>query len=557
MAARSLRHKKCCTLFNQQVPEKPQMNQLDPFIESINAKDESTAREKIKMQYTIRIVNYIDTTIADLSASKFFDNIEFVTMDRDSGYHLSDLTRDCDIAVVFIDEHKDGCLKKIARIAKTKINMEIIAAVDITRSENGIQALQSGASDFMILPLNASTFDFYINRALERLYLHKHICFNENCYKSRFARSQKNYQELFNEVPCFIFIQDGDYIITDANRKFEAYFGYHIGEYCFGICKNRDEPCRECPVQKTISDGTNQSSEMEIISSDGVKHTVLCWTAPLRDATGIVTQAMVMLTDITEARRLEDHLTSLGFMIGSISHGIKGLLTNLDGGFYLMETGFTTHRMEKIREGFHMSRDMTARIKKLVLDILYYTKTRTMEWERLSCDAFMDDTFGLVAMKARTHGIILEKRFDALIDTDDFEIDKGSLQTALVNILENGIEACIDDKKNVQKAHTISFTARMDREKVTFRIQDNGQGMDQATLKNIFTIFFSSKGNKGTGLGLFIANKVITHHRGEVKVVSTPGKGTTFIIKVPRMVPHTARHPRGVPAPGPHRISGS
>lgn len=501
------------------------------------------------MQYTIKLVNYIDNAITDLSTSKFFDTIEFITMDRDTGHSLSDLTRDCDIAVVFIDEHKEGCLKKIARIAMTQINMEIIAAVDRQQSDNGIQALQSGASDFMILPSTASTFDFYINRALERIYLHRHICFNESCYKSRFARSQKNYQQLFNEVPCFIFVQDGDYIITDANRKFKEYFGHNIGEYCFGICKNRDEPCRECPVQKTMKDGTNQSSEMEIISSDGVKHTVLCWTAPLRDAAGKVSQVLVMLTDITEARRLEDHLTSLGFMIGSISHGIKGLLTNLDGGFYLMETGFNTHRMEKVMEGFQTSRDMTARIKKLVLDILYYTKTRTLEWEQVSCADFVDETFGLVAMKAQKNGIILDKKFESLIETDTFEIDRGSLQTALVNILENGIETCIDDKQPGNKSHTIVFAARLDREKVTFRIQDNGQGMDKATLRSIFTIFFSSKGNKGTGLGLFIANKVINHHRGDIKVVSTQGKGTTFIIKIPRMVPHTARHPRGVPAP--------
>ena len=424
----------------------------------------------------ISIVNFDNSVITDLSSSKFFNNIEFLSMTRELDHALYDkalsVLETSDIAVIFIDDHKEGCLKQIARIAKNMINMEIIAAVDLNRSDIGIQALQSGASDFMILPSSASTFDFYINRALERLYLHRHICFNESCYKSRFARSQKNYQQLFNEVPCFIFVQDGDYIITDANRKFEEYFGHHIGEYCFGICKNRDEPCRECPVQKTISDGTNQSSEMEIISSDGVKHIVLCWTAPLRDASGEVTQALVMLTDITEARGLEDHLTSLGFMIGSISHGIKGLLTNLDGGLYLMETGFSTHRMEKVQEGYHMTRDMTARIKKLVLDILYYTKTRTLEWEQVSCRSFMDETFSLTAMKAQKHGIVVDTKFETLVEDDLFEIDRNSLQTALVNILENGIEACIDDKGRYPgKDHTIGFQAKVDREKVVFRIQ--------------------------------------------------------------------------------------
>ncbi|MDD9305072.1 MAG: PAS domain-containing protein [Desulfobacter sp.] len=500
------------------------------------------------MKLYIHMINYWENAIPDIKESKFFNQLNFISMTRDSDYDLTTLAEESDISVVFIDEHEQGCLKKIAKIAKTKINMDIIAAVDLDHTDTGIQALQSGASDFLILPCSCSTFEFYINRALERIYMHQHICFNDNCYKSRFARSQQNYQQLFNEVPCFVFVQDGDYHITDANRKFEEYFGHHIGEYCFGICKNRDEPCRECPVQKTIKDGTNQSSEMEIISSDGVKHAVLCYTAPIRDDNGEVSQALVVLMDITEARRLEDHLTSLGFMIGSISHGIKGLLTSLDGGLYLMETGFDSQRMEKVKEGYLMTKDMTSRIKKLVLDILYYTKTRSLEWEKVSCKNFLEETLGLVAMKAYKKGIVLDKKFETLVNDDIFEIDKNSLQTALVNILENGIEACIDDRESEDKVHTILFQARVDKEKVLFRIQDNGQGMDKSTLKNIFTIFFSSKGNKGTGLGLFIANKVINQHRGEIKVVSTKNRGSKFIIKIPRSVPITARNIRGLPS---------
>lgn len=495
----------------------------------------------------IQIVNYWDDAIPNFSDSKYWDQLHFVDMTEGPYPDISEIANTFDIAVVFIDETKESCLKKIAAIAKTMIDIEIIAAVALENSDTGIQALQSGASDFIVLPATAAHFDLYINRARERLYLHRHICFNENCYKSRFASSQKNYHQLFNEVPCFIFVQDQDYHITDSNRKFNEYFGHNIGAYCFGICKNRDEPCRECPAQQTIQDGTNHASEMEIISSDGVKHIVLCWTAPIRNAAGEVTHSLVMLTDITEARRLEDHLASLGFMIGSISHGIKGLLTSLDGGMYLMETGFKSNSMNKIREGYELSRDMTSRIKNLVMDILYYTKTRTLEWETVSCRTFVEDTLKIVAAKAEKHGIQVRPSFETIVDEDTFEIDRDSLQAALVNILENGIEACLDDDAEKDKSHTITFLVRVDREKVVFKIQDNGLGMDKATLKNIFTIFFSSKGNKGTGLGLFIANKVIGQHRGEIKVVSGRDKGTKFIIKIPRSVPMTARHPRGTP----------
>lgn len=496
------------------------------------------------MKTSILLINYIKNTIPDLKKSKFYDRIEFKTIspDRELDFPLSKPAPG--ILVIFI--HKDKRhLEKIAAVKKTFIDLEIIAAVPKDLPETGVKSLQMGASDFFALPATPQIFDFYINRSLERNYLHKHLCFNDNCYKSRFARSEKNYKQLFNEVPCFVFVQDTDYQITDSNRKFEEYFGHHKGEYCFGICKNRDEPCTKCPAEQTFKDGKNHASEMEIISSDGVKHVVLSWTAPIRDNNGKITNVLVLLTDITEARRLEDHLTSLGFMIGSISHGIKGLLTSLDGGIYLMDSGFKTNNREKTKEGLELSRQMSSRIKKLVLDILYYTKTRRMEWHKLSVKQFMEDTIDIVSMNARKNSINIDCNLDVLTEDDLFEIDEASLQPAMINILENGIEACIDNPS--KKAHTISFNARIDREKVLFRIQDTGLGMDTSTLKNIFTIFFSSKGNKGTGLGLFIANKVIGQHRGEIKVKSSPNKGTKFIIKIPRTVPQTARNPRGVP----------
>ncbi len=494
------------------------------------------------MEHSIQIINY-NNTIPDLDTSRFYDQTRFITMPPKSDQKIFPMDSP-DILVIFIDEQKEEGLKKIAEITKTMINMEIIAAVSRDNADAGVSALQCGASDFMILPSSGTFFDFYINRAVERIYLQKHRCFNDSCYKSRFARSKKNYQQLFNEVPCFIYVQDADYQITDSNRKFEAYFGDHIGEYCFGICKNRDEPCSVCPVQKTFKDGTNHASEMEIISSDGVKHVVLSWTAPIRDDNGNISKVLVMLTDITEARRLEDHLTSLGFMIGSISHGIKGLLTNLDAGIYLMEKGFDSDNLEKVREGFDLSRETTSRIKKLVLDILYYTKTRTLEWKKISCKAFMEDTLKIVSRNAKKHQITINHKLEVLTPDDYFEIDENSLQAAMVNILENGIEACIDNKKCLN--HSIMFTARMDREKILFKIQDNGLGMEPGTLNNIFTIFFSSKGNKGTGLGLYIANKVIGQHRGEIKVKSSKDQGTRFLIKIPRTIPNTAKNPRGV-----------
>lgn len=499
------------------------------------------------MKKHILLVNYVKGSIRDLEKSRFIENMAFESIRFAHELEFPPSKTSPDVVVVFIQKEKQDCLDQIANMSKADLNKEIIAVLPAEMVETGVRTLQHGATDFFTFPSDVHTLDFYINRALEQNYLHKHLCFNDSCYMSRYAVSAKNYEQLFNESPCFIYVVDSDFLITDCNRKFEEYFGSHIGEYCFGILKNRDDPCPRCTVAQTFKDGKNYASEMQIISSDGVKHVVLSWVAPIRDAQGQIANAIVMLTDITEVRRLEDHLTSLGFMIGSISHGIKGLLTSMDAGIYQMEKGFETNNTQRLKEGFELTRDMTERIKKLVLDILYYTKIRKMEWASRSVKRFVEDTAGIVAAKAKKHGVTLETRLDVTTPDDLFEADESSLQQAMVNILENGIEACADNLPS--KDSHIQFHAKVQPEKVLFTIQDNGPGMRKDDLKHIFTIFFSSKGNKGTGLGLYIANKVVGRHRGEIKVNSTLDKGTRFLIKIPRTVPKTAKNPRGVSYP--------
>ncbi|RLB97583.1 MAG: histidine kinase, partial [Deltaproteobacteria bacterium] len=75
-----------------------------------------------------------------------------------------------------------------------------------------------------------------------------------------------------------------------------------------------------------------------------------------------------------------------------------------------------------------------------------------------------------------------------------------------------------------------------------FTIADNGIGMDIETKNKMFTLFFTSKGSQGTGLGLFIAHRVIKYHGGTVEVESEQGKGCQFCICIPIQKPDTAQN---------------
>ena len=86
-----------------------------------------------------------------------------------------------------------------------------------------------------------------------------------------------------------------------------------------------------------------------------------------------------MSVDITELRRLQPQLASIGLLVGSISHGIKGLLSGLDGGIYLVNTGLEKERPERVKKGWEMVQRNVAAIRSMVLDILYYAKDRELD----------------------------------------------------------------------------------------------------------------------------------------------------------------------------------
>jgi signal transduction histidine kinase len=104
---------------------------------------------------------------------------------------------------------------------------------------------------------------------------------------------------------------------------------------------------------------------------------VLTLTAPLRDEHGEIHEVMELATDISQIRELQDRLTSLGLFIGSISHGVRGMLTALDGGLYRLEKGIQSNDMELVANGAERVKLMVSRIRNSVLEMLYYSKDGT------------------------------------------------------------------------------------------------------------------------------------------------------------------------------------
>ncbi len=340
---------------------------------------------------------------------------------------------------------------------------------------------------------------------------------------------QGQFEQFFNEVPTPLRVQGPDLVIRHANQSFHDMFGASEGICCYEVVKRRDERCLVCPAQLTFADGEKREHEDVFTSNSGETINVMCTTSPIRDEQGKVTSVIVLFKDITQLRELQSKLASIGLLVGSISHGIKGLLTGLDGGIYLVNSGLEKDNPERVTQGWEMVQRNIGRIRSMVMDILYYAKDRELDVTDIDAAALVAEIGEILEKKARTLGVGFKLDIDPQIGT--FQGDFKAVRASLLNILENSVEACHSDGEKDE--HQVVFTVRQETASMVFEVRDNGIGMDQETTEKIFSLFFSSKGIKGTGLGLFIANKIVAKHGGSITVRSEPGTGAHFKVCLP------------------------
>ncbi len=440
-------------------------------------------------------------------------------------------------------------LKKIKTISPLT---EIIMITGHGDMDLAIESFRNQAVEFITKPVDVETLEAALKRAwekikikngikeytenLEQLILEKTRALDET-KTALLTRSEKkdHITSIMENLPLVVFIIDKAFKITAANNVFKKKFGNieNMTEaVCYELCKKSHVPCPDCPAVKTFENGATHQREITYSTEDGDKIPFLSWSSPaVYDRNKEVAEVIIMATDISQVIDIEDHLTSLGLMIGSVSHGIKGLLTGLDGGVYVLDSALKKQNQDKAEEGLEMVREMTCKIKKMILDILFYAKERELQKEKISAREFGLDLIKVI--KPRTEKNQINLRQNLPLEDFVFEADAGVLHAALMNIFENAVDACIAD--TAKEKHEIYFKTSLSEngDEVKFIISDNGIGMEQCEMEKAFTLFHSGKGKKGTGLGLFISKKSIKQHGGSISVQSQQDKGTTFEIILP------------------------
>ena len=149
--------------------------------------------------------------------------------------------------------------------------------------------------------------------------------------------------------------------------------------------------------------------------------------------------------------------------------------------------------------------------------------------QELSVPEVLTETMGFLERGAKNRGVNIGTDFAEGVP--DIVSDRGQLQQVFLNIMGNALDAVPDGGK-VDIACT-----RTDGGGLLVRVTDNGKGMSPEVIKHIFEPFYSTKKEKGNGLGMFITYGIVRRLGGEITVDSTEGKGTTVSITLPLTPP--------------------
>lgn len=391
-----------------------------------------------------------------------------------------------------------------------------------------VTCLKHGASDFLPKPVDDESLEVAIQRAEVRIDARLQSIRHQEAMEAELARLRSLFGRVFDASPSCITVQGEGFVIREANRTFEAVFGKGPGRRCHEAYRRRDQPCPGCPMVLTLHDGQVHTKEMVVTTKEGGARNMVVMTAPLFDADGGITGVVETATDMTLARNLEDRLRSLGLMAGSLSHGIKGLLTRLDAGAYCLEAGLKRGVLTDVEDGWRMVRKTTDAMAQLALRMLHMAKPRDHVRETVDLGWLLTETVDAVRAVAMTHRVGLTLApfsFQLLL-----RVDVPAMRNALIAILENAVDAC---RGVPEDRRQVILTAEAAEETVHIRISDTGCGMSDEQLDTLFTPFFSTKGAQGTGLGLFLAMQVMEEHHGTMAVESRPDIGTTVVVTLP------------------------
>jgi signal transduction histidine kinase/CheY-like chemotaxis protein len=359
------------------------------------------------------------------------------------------------------------------------------------------------------------------------------------------VESQATLGTVLESVGSGICVVELDGTLRVANKALQDLFGLSgrtVGEpqeqvFASAAIKPREFEAFLSRLRELIAD-PSQVDESEWALATDPPRIVQRNSAPMRSQVGEVIGRVDVYEDVTESRRLytqllnSEKLRAIGEMASGVAHDFNNLLASILGQIELLHTD---DFRPQTREAIATIRQSALDGARIVRNLQGLARPRA---ETPSTTADLNEAVRAAVDMARPrwagaalhgHGAI-EVSLNLADNTklSRVAIDPAELREVLLNLLFNAADAMPDGGR-------IVITTRPGQQPKTadLEVSDTGQGMPESVRARIFEPFFSTKGPKGTGLGLAVAYSIITRRGGQIGVESRPGEGTTFTLNLP------------------------
>ncbi|MCH2209384.1 MAG: ATP-binding protein [Lentisphaerales bacterium] len=229
-----------------------------------------------------------------------------------------------------------------------------------------------------------------------------------------------------------------------------------------------------------------------------------------------------------------ERMAALGTTAASLSHYIKNILTGIDGCLYLMRMGIDDADPDLMNEAWGILSRNHKRLSGLVMDLLNLAKEHNLDLHLQNIGEIVLEAVELV--KPNFNGMNIEVDLGTGITTGVImaEVDAMAVHRVLLNLLNNSCDAA-HEKYNGEPGGKVLVNASLtDNARILeMTIEDNGCGISADKVEQIFDMFYSGKGENGTGLGLAVSKRLVEAHKGIISVSSVENESTKFKIRLP------------------------
>lgn len=247
-------------------------------------------------------------------------------------------------------------------------------------------------------------------------------------------------------------------------------------------------------------------------------------------ASAIAHQAAIAVEESRYHKALvnAERLAAIGHTIAALSHHIKNIMQGVRFGADMVRTAMADDDKDLLGKGWKLVERNQVRIDQLILDMLSYSKEREPAVEPTDLNKLCEDVLDVIRGRAAERGVVLD--WHPGQGAKSVPCDPDGIHRAVLNIVSNALDA-VEDRPSPKVG--VQVLLEPDGSWVKVIVLDNGPGIADDKLDDIFKPFVSTKGARGTGLGLPVSRKILREHGGDILVQSVPDKGTKFTLRVP------------------------